>query len=71
MDMKLLDKDFFRRDVLCVAPDLTGRVRVRRLDDGALRAGDGHVRRHRLCCAGGSGTAVALEMRRAGEMRFL
>ena len=35
-EMKLLNKDFFRRDVLCVAPDLTGRVLVRRLDDGTL-----------------------------------
>ena len=35
-EMKLLNKDFFRRDVLCVAPDLAGRVLVRRLDDGTL-----------------------------------
>lgn len=36
MNKKLSNKDFFRRDVLCVAPDLTGRVLVRRLDDGTL-----------------------------------
>ena len=36
MDMKLQDREFFRRDVLCVAPDLVGRILVRRLPDGTL-----------------------------------
>ena len=34
--MKLHDREFFRRDVLCVAPDLVGRILVRRLPDGTL-----------------------------------
>ena len=34
--MKLQDREFFRRDVLCVAPDLVGRILVRRLPDGTL-----------------------------------
>ena len=32
--MKLQDREFFRRDVLCVAPELVGRILVRRLPDG-------------------------------------
>lgn len=36
MDRKLQDREFFRRDVLCVAPDLVGRILVRRLPDGTL-----------------------------------
>ena len=36
MDRKLQDLEFFRRDVLCVAPDLVGRILVRRLPDGTL-----------------------------------
>ena len=36
MDMKLQDREFFRRDVLCVALDLVGRILVRRLPDGTL-----------------------------------
>ena len=34
--MKLQDREFFRRDVLCVAPDLVGRILVRRLPHGTL-----------------------------------
>ena len=34
--MKLQDREFFRRDVLCVAPELVGRILVRRLPDGTL-----------------------------------
>lgn len=34
--MKLQDREFFRRDVLCVAPDLVGLILVRRLPDGTL-----------------------------------
>ena len=34
--MKLHDREYFRRDVLCVAPDLVGRILVRRLPDGTL-----------------------------------
>ena len=34
--MKLQDLEFFRRDVLCVAPELVGRILVRRLPDGTL-----------------------------------
>ena len=33
--MKLQDREFFRCDVLCVAPDLVGRILVRRLPDGS------------------------------------
>ena len=36
MDRKLQDREFFRRDVLCVAPDLVGRILVRRLPDGTV-----------------------------------
>ena len=36
MDRKLQDREFFRRDVLCVAPELVGRILVRRLTDGTL-----------------------------------
>ena len=37
MDRKLQDREFFRRDVLCVAPDLVGRILVRRLPDGTFK----------------------------------
>jgi len=37
MDAKRLDKSFFLRDVVEVAPDLLGKILVRRFDDGTVK----------------------------------
>jgi DNA-3-methyladenine glycosylase len=37
MDAKRLDKSFFLRDVVEVAPDLLGKILVRRFDDGTIK----------------------------------